>query len=403
MRIAVFGGSFDPVHVEHVEVARAAIQSLHLDKIVIMPAAAPPHKRDKTLSPDAHRLEMCRIAFDKVKEAEVSDYEIKQGGVSYTYLTCRYFRETYKDAEIFWLVGTDMLRDFPTWKNPESILSDVTLAVCARAETGEWLKKECAAFEEKFSKKFALVEYNGKDVSSTQIRVLAGAGMRLFPLTDEKTEKYIYQNGLYKIDKAREMLLLEKENRRAHSIRVALTAAKRANDLGVPEEKAIEAALIHDCAKNLEKDSSFLKGFSMPTLYGKVPQAVAHQYEGAYVAEHAFGVQDQDILNAVRYHTSGRPQMSALEKLIFLADMVEEERHYQGVEKIRALFYQTPCKTAVKEESLDECLEEALFQTVAYLKEKQAPVYALTELALRYYQTYNQLKKENEYDENGSK
>ena len=127
MKIGIFGGSFDPVHREHVHFVRAAIDCLRLDKVFVMPAHNPPHKPYRVLAPDTDRLEACRLAFSCLPEVEISDYEIAQGGTSYTYLTCRHFRSLYPDAEIFFLVGTDMLRDFPTWKNPQEILNDVTL------------------------------------------------------------------------------------------------------------------------------------------------------------------------------------------------------------------------------------------------------------------------------------
>ena len=134
MKIGIFGGSFDPPHNEHIRLAQAAIDGLGLDKLLIMPAYAPPHKSGKTLSPDSERLQLCRLAFSGLKKAEVSEYEIERKGTSYTYLTCRHFKAEYPTAQLFWLVGTDMLRDFPTWKNPTEILENVTLAVCARNE-----------------------------------------------------------------------------------------------------------------------------------------------------------------------------------------------------------------------------------------------------------------------------
>ena len=179
MRIAVFGGSFDPVHTEHIKLVEFALAELNLDKLFVMPASAPPHKKGKALSSDEARLEMCRRAFAHLDKVVVSDYEIAKGGVSYTYLTCQHFKAQYKDAEIFWLVGTDMLRNFPTWKNPKEILSCVTLAVCGRNEQAGWMEKEQEEFVRLFNKSFVYLSYNGKDVSSTKIRVLAGAGMRL--------------------------------------------------------------------------------------------------------------------------------------------------------------------------------------------------------------------------------
>lgn len=377
MRIGIFGGSFDPVHKEHIEFVRAAIKSLRLDKLFVVPAHTPPHKPDRVLISDADRLEMCRLAFSDVPEVVLSDYEIAKGGTSYTYLTCGHFRALYPEAELFFLVGTDMLRDFPTWKNPEGILENTTLAVCGRNEKDGWWESEQRRFEERFGKKFTRVDYNGADISSTKIRVWAGAGMRLTTLVDEKVEAYIREKRLYEIENAEKALALEKPERRAHSVRVAELAAARALKLRIPERKAIAAALFHDCGKNLSPDSPYLDGFVLPTEWGEVPRSVWHQYAGAYVAEKIFGVGDEEILDAIRYHTSGRPDMCALEKLIFLADMLEEERSYEGVDSLRTLFW--------RGQGLDECLEEALFQTLEFLKTKKADVYPLTQKAYEFY------------------
>ncbi len=380
MRIAVFGGSFDPVHAEHVRLVEAALKELSLDKVVVMPAGAPPHKAGKRLTAADDRMQMCRLAFRNFDCVEISDYEIKKGGTSYTYLTCRDFRTRYPDAEIFWLVGTDMLRDFPTWRNPEEILSCVTLAVCGRNEPAGWVEKEQEKFLRSFGKKFVYLRYNAAAVSSTKIRVLAGAGMRLNSLTSAYVEEYIVKRGLYAIPFAKEALALEKEERRAHSLRVAELAAARAVRLKIPEDKAIAAALFHDCAKNLPADSPYLAGFHLPDDWGEVPKAVAHQFAGAFVAEKYFGVQDEDVINAIRYHTSARENMSDLEKLIFLADMLEEARAYEGVEALRVLFW---------EGTLNECMEKALLETLRFLKEKGGDIYPLTKKAYEFYKKTN--------------
>ncbi len=377
MRVGIFGGSFDPVHREHVRLAAQAIEKLRLDKLLIMPAYVPPHKPGKELSPNADRLEMCRLAFAEVEKAEVSDYEIQKQGVSYTYLTCRALKEQYENSELFWLVGTDMLRDFPSWREPDDILQNATLAVCGRGERGEWLQAEEENFYRRFRKKFFYLDYNAEDVSSTQVRVLAGAGLRLTEIVPEKVAEYIEKRGLYKIPRANEALALEKPSRAAHSLRVAYLAAKKAVAMRISERKAIAASLFHDCAKNLTAASPHLEGFSLPSEWGEVPPPVWHQFAGAYVAEHAFGVTDGDILNAVRYHTSGRPNMSELEKLVFLADMLEEERSYEGVDLLRALFWK---------EGLDECLKKALEESVIFIEKKGGTVYPLTRLAYQFYE-----------------
>ncbi len=390
MRIGVFGGSFDPVHKEHVALARAAVQSLGLDTLFIMPAYAPPHKKGKVLSADNHRLEMCRLAFLGEKNVVVSDYEIAKKDVSYTYLTCQRFKEEYPQAELFWLVGTDMLRDFPTWKNPENILSNATLAVCARAEQAEWLEKERADFMARFHKDFAVIDYHGADVSSTCIRVYAAAGEDIGAYVPPMVEKYITENGLYRIDGAKQALSLMKPERKAHVLRVAETAAKRAVGLQIPERKAVQAALLHDCAKYPEYCGELLDGFTLPDTWGEVPPSVVHQFAGAYLAEKVFGA-DEEVVNAVRYHTSGRENMGLLEKLIFLADMVESGRSYDGVDVLRRLFWENDTSLPI-EKRLDACLSEALNRTVEYLQSKNAYVYPLTVRAAKYYE--NQTKRE---------
>ena len=143
------------------------------------------------------------------------------------------------------------------------------------------------------------------------------------------------------------------------------------------QEKVIAAALFHDCGKNVPLDSPYLEGFTMPEGEGKVPPSVVHQYVGAYIAENKFGVTDEDGLNAVRYHTSARENMSELEKLIFLADMLEEARSYEGVDLLRKLFW--------RGQGLDECLERALFETLEFLKKKNAEIYPLTRKAYEFY------------------
>ena len=387
MRIGIFGGSFDPIHSEHFNLAKCAIQSLSLDKLIVMPAGAPPHKRGKVLSSNDDRLAMCRLAFATLPQVEVSDYEIKNGGISYTYLTCEYFHSIYPDATLFWLVGTDMLRNFPTWKYPEKILSIANLAVCARAENASWLEYEQKEFFKRFKTNFSVIDYNGKDVSSTLIRVLAGAGEDVSPLVGASVAEYIKENGLYEIQGAKQALALLKPERKAHSLRVAYMAAKRAPALGIEERKAIMAGLFHDCAKYLQLDHELLRGFKEEfACIDCVPAPVLHQFTGEYLARTVFQITDEDILNSIRYHTSGRENMSALERLIFLADMLESERDFEGVDFLRERFWDTA-------DDLTECMALALSHSLRYLQGKKNEIYKLTVDAEKYYRNLSKKEK----------
>ena len=380
MRTGIFGGSFDPVHTEHVELVRAAIRTLSLDRVFVLPARIPPHKRGRVLSADFHRVAMLNKAFADVPQAVVDDYELRREGVSYSYLTCAHFAETYPQDTLYFLVGTDMLRDFPTWKNPEEILKVCTLAVCDRAEkSADWIEKERAAFFARFSKTFEVINYSAKSVSSTQARVLAAAGDDVSALCGGAVAEYIARNRLYEIQNAHAALENETPERREHSLRVGIAAAKKAAALHIDETSAVTAALFHDCAKTLPLTSTLLQGFAPPQGAPlPVPPAVLHQFTGAYVAERVFKINDGDILNAIRYHTSGRAGMSLLEQLVFLADMVEDGRTYPGAEELRSLFY-------AERGSLDFTMLAALKETLYLLEGRGKDIYPLTAQAYEYF------------------
>lgn len=364
MKISLFGGSFDPIHNEHIAYVRAALKEL-CDLVVVMPSRLAPHKRLGAQAGGEDRLEMCRLAFEDEPRVKVSDYEIAKSGVSYSYLTCRAFQKRFPDAERYFLVGADMLEDFFTWKNPQDILENVTLVACGRGD-------ECAGslherFRETFQKDFLALDFAGKEVSSTDIRVSIAFGKSPEEL-DEKVLGYIRERGLYTHPAIAPALALEKPERREHSFRVAEMACSRARSLGIREDKALLAAALHDCAKYVPLSSPLLEGFSCPD---NVPPPVLHQYTGAYLAEKRFGIKDGEVLDAIRYHTSGRVGMGELEKLIYLSDLLEAGRDFPGVEELRALFWK----------DLDACLYESLRHEVEYLGGTGKEVYPLTQEA----------------------
>lgn len=372
MKIAIFGGSFDPVHAEHVNMVKAAQAALGTDKVIVIPAFIPPHKQDRALAAPQDRLNMAKLAFAGVKNCEVSAYELNAGGTSYTYLTLGYFKEKYPDARLYFLVGADMLKDFYTWKQPETILSLAELVACNREGEKVNFSAEQMRFFAKFRKKFLSIEYTGRDISSTKARVLAAFGEDLKPYLPFDVIDYIEANELYRIRGVKEALACLKPSRRKHTLGVALTAAKYAAKYKLPERKVILAAALHDVAKNMPLTAPELAGFA---LQEEVPAPVLHQYAGAYVAEHSLGIDDEDVLNAVRYHTSGRPNMSDLEKLIFLSDMLEPGRDFKGIEKLRRAL----------ENDLNECMYLSLKHELKYLKRGGGTIYPLTFKAYEYY------------------
>ena len=370
MKIAIFGGSFNPVHNEHINIVKAAIKSLSLDKVIIMPSNITPSKDGRVFASAADRLNMCRLAFEGIPNTVVSDYEISQSGISYSYLTCRKFKENYPEDERYFIIGGDMLENFGEWKNPEEILKCVSLTVCARAN-GDAFKKAQADFFARFGKKVEPIDYIGGNISSTRIRARAALGESLEGLVTPEVEKYIENNSLYYIDGAREVKKSLSEYRWKHTVGVAVMAAENCTRYNVSEKDAITAALFHDCAKELPKDSPLIEGCQIPA---DVPPPVVHQFTGAYLAEHFYGIKDRNVLNAIRYHGSGKENMTPLEKLINIVDILEEGRDYEGVQELREIFKRD------KDEALLVIFEKLLNR----LYSSGLPVYNLTQKAYDY-------------------
>lgn len=369
-RIGIFGGTFNPVHAEHVEIVKAAIKELNLDKLYIMPTFLSPHK---TLVPASakDRVNMLTLAFSGVERAEVSEYEIEKGGTSYTYQTAEEFRKRYIDAEIFWIVGADMLADFKTWRNPQRILNAVNLAVFGREDFKIDYKAEQEYFIKNFGKEFFKLAFTGKVCSSTKIRVYSSFGLNISKLTPQSVAEYIKDNSLYPADEYVEFVKKHlPEKRLVHTANVVIAALSKAKENGLDAQQVMTAATLHDCAKYINPQD--FKDFVMPE---GVPKPVEHSFLGAFVAENVLGIEDQEIIDAIKYHTSGKANMSTLAKLIFVADMVEEGRDYSGVETLREYF----------NKDLDECFSKCLEEELIHLINKKQYIYSETLNAYDYY------------------
>lgn len=369
-RIGILGGTFNPVHVEHKRLAQSAIKELKLDCLFVMPTFLSPHK-NSCPAPCEDRLNMLKIAFSDVDKVEVSDYEISKGGKSYTYLTVEHFKEKY-DSEIFFICGGDMLTDFKNWRYPERILSACTLAVFDREDFYTDYNAELKHFKKVFGKEFIKLSYVGKSCSSTKTRVYASFGLSINEQVPEGVEEYIVNKGLYLGDKYTDFIKEHlPEKRVIHTANVVVKAMSKAKELGLDLEKVRIAATLHDVAKYL--DYTEIEGFTLPE---GVPAPVVHSFLGAFVAQNTLGIEDDEILDAIRYHTSGKANMTTLGKLIFVADMVEEGRSYEGVETLRELF---------EKDDFEKCFIECLKEEFLHLINKKQYIYEETLNAFKYY------------------
>ncbi len=192
MRIGVFGGTFNPPHNGHKKLALEIPGRLSLDLLIIVPTHIPPHKNAASLASDEDRLNMCRLCFEE-KNTVVSRVELKRSGKSYTVDTLSEIKKIYPDDELFFIMGSDMLTSFHSWREPEKILDMAKICAVSR-HPGETEKLK-AYIDSRFAhrkERFTVAEFEPVEISSTDIRE-----NQRFDMLPEKVAAYIKERGLY--------------------------------------------------------------------------------------------------------------------------------------------------------------------------------------------------------------
>lgn len=373
-RIAMFGGSFNPIHNAHTNVAAAFIKKLKLDKLIFIPTAIPPHKSDAEIINAEHRLEMCRLAAETMKKADVSDIEIKRSGKSYTVDTLKQLKELYPDSELYLITGADMFLTIQDWRSPEEIFSLAVICTVPRDDADYVRLRKHEIKLNTMGAKTVLYDIRRMDVSSTDIRKRIYNDEDVSKYVDKKVASYIYSNYLY-MDKSkinydrfdRVIKARMGEKRYIHSVNVAKEAQRLAKKYGADIEKAKLAGMLHDITKetNPEQQLQIIENSNIILKdVEKFSQKLWHAIAGAAFVRDVIGINDEDVINAIRYHTSGRAGMSLLEKVVFIADFTGAERNYDGVEKMRSL----------AEKSLEDAMEFGLSFSISDLAQRKLAI-----------------------------
>ena len=386
-RIGIFGGSFNPPHLGHILAVREFREKLSLDRVLLIPAATPPHKTLTANSPAAeHRLEMTRLAAADLPYAEVSDIELRREGASYTADTLDELRLQYPDDEFFLLMGTDMFLSFDTWYNPERIAAQATIAVAHRSADNAQQLQNCAdKLKEKLNVRTVFVENEYLPHSSTSVRALLA-----FQAADDYLAPavldYIRRNNLYfsrtdlkglSFDRLQEVsLCLHNKKRVPHVIGCSDTAERLAWKYGADVTDAKRAGILHDVTKALngEEQLNLCDRYAiiLDNFERKNPK-ILHAKTGAAVAERIFG-ENSAVCDAIRWHTTGKADMTLLEKIIYIADYMEPNRSFDGVEELRRM----------TEENLDDAIRLGLTMTMEQLKANRREIDKNTGAALHW-------------------
>ena len=417
-RIGIFGGTFDPVHFGHLMIAEAAYLELSLDEVVFIPAGTPPFKRFRDgLAEGDRRAQMVRLAIAGNPHFSYSSMEMDRNDISYTYITLQEYKEQHPYDQLFFLMGEDSLFDFLTWKEPEKIARMATLCLAGRAgafnsDDAEHEKKVQSQIDKvKLACDANIVRLHTPllSISSTDIRERIRQGESIRYIVPDTVCHYIVQNGLYSeeesaddgrlhaaasnqqesavlfdvpeafadIERVLEEILPDKRMR--HTRGVCYTAASLAMAHGENVRKAALAGLLHDCAKYMEADEllSYCQEQKIPVSGDElISPKLLHAKVGASIANMRFGIEDEDILRAITYHTTGRPHMTLLEKIVYTADAIEPHRtKMTGLPVYRHLAFT----------DLDQCVYRIMADTLEYLHLQQKNIDKTTQEAYDFY------------------
>ena len=198
-RVGIYGGTFAPIHNGHVKAAKAFMEQMKLDYLLIIPAFLPPHKQIDKYDDPIYRLRMCELAFEGTDGVVISDCEIARGGKSYTYDTLKALERP--DTRLFLLCGTDMVLTFDQWFRFEDIFK-MCYPVYVRRENDpiitDRLISKITEYRNKYDVMFRRIVTDPLELSSTEIRAAVKAGKDISGMVPEKVEKFIRENGLYR-------------------------------------------------------------------------------------------------------------------------------------------------------------------------------------------------------------
>lgn len=385
MKVGIYGGTFDPPHLGHMRAAQAALELLGLDELIFIPAKLPPHKSlAENSASEEHRLAMTALMADGMRDprVSVSSMELDREGKSYTADTLCQIHQERPDDELFLLMGSDMFLTLQNWYDPQTIAKLAVLVPFARTESdcGDLFRIQGEYLDRTFGARTHAIQLPQiTDLSSTSLR----DGLSSGSLSDKlwcQVYGYILLHGLYGV----EVDLKHLPNEQLRAASYAMVKAKRIPHIAGCEEESVRlaerwgadpelcrrAGILHDCTKYLEledhKAICAQYGIELDEMENQAVKLL-HSKTGAALAHHFFG-EGHEVYEAIFYHTTGRADMSLMEKILYMADYIEPTRDFPELAEMRRLAYS----------DLDAAVCMGVWMAIEEMREKRRPVHPNT-------------------------
>lgn len=397
-RVGIIGGTFNPIHKAHLNIALEAYKQYDLDEVWFMPAGNPPHKMIWDNISPKDRMEMVSLAIKDFSQFKLCEIEINKTEPCYTWKTLKELHKKYGESiAFFFIIGADSFYQFSNWVKPEKICKYAEILVAGRPEenTEYDFKEKKKEYQQRYGNHFSEIKVDMMHISSTEIREKLELGEDVESVIPSEVLSYIRQKNLYLNRYAPQRLLtIQKEvqnelkpERFEHTLGVMYTAGNLAYRYHISSGKALVAGLLHDCAKCLSDERRLdicrEQNIPMSDIEKKNPHLL-HGKVGAYLAKEKYGISDDDVLHSIAVHTTGCVDMSILDKIIYVADYIEPHRDKAPrLPEIREMAYI----------NLDQCVYMILEDTVNYLGNNPENLDETTVKTFEYYK--NILKKGN--------
>ena len=318
--IVLFGGAFDPIHNGHINMAKQASNQLDAD-IFFIPARISVWKKES--APIEDKVKMVELAIKGEPRFHLSRYEAdSKEEVNYSIDTVKHFKNEYRDSTLYYLIGTDQVNSFHKWKDAKEISELVNIVFFDRPDMD---------IDESNVEKYKMMRIKGElnDESSTDIRELKSLD------TSDEVIDYIIDHHLYFMNKIASYMSEKRLKHVISTTKLSYDIAK-ANHLK-DAKKTIIAALLHDIGKEMPIEVQKKIMVEHFKEYIDYPPVIYHQFIGAYLAEKDFGITDQVILDAIKYHTTANSNMSDVAIIVHCADKIEPTRGFNSENLINSL------------------------------------------------------------------